>query len=122
MSVEIPTLSRALSQIPSEQLELGRAQNMIVSTIANSSYASYWPRIVGAFYNFAAAQIFTVSFYYDFATNTIKCSVNKKLISSDYIDNREVDAELQKPLRDCEFKVVDWIKVIMVGFSIQNNL
>ena len=78
--------------------DLGNVQRDIVEKVSNSFYSSWSPAFFGVFYNFRIAQIFHVSFYYDFENKQIKCNVNKKLIDSDCIDKKELDQKIIKKI------------------------
>jgi|GEM_PF-5601222 len=90
--------------------DLGDAQKNIIDNVSKSLYSSWFPLVFGAFYNFSIAQIFHVSFYYDFNEKQIKSTVNKELVSSDCIDKMDLDVKIQEKIQDFEFLLIDPIE------------
>jgi hypothetical protein len=107
MTTSISFLNQSLENGALERSDLGNAQKHITDRVSQSFYSSWSPRILEVFYNFAIAQIFHVSFYYDFNDKQIKCTVNKEHVTSDYTDNRDLDAKIEEKIQDFEFLLID---------------
>lgn len=103
-------LNKSLENVDLDRDDLGAAQNNIINKVSKSFYSSWSPAIFGVIYNFDIAQIFHVSFYYDFNDKEIKCTVNKELITSGYADKRELDAKIKEKIEDFEFLLIDPIE------------
>lgn len=103
-------LNKSLENGDLNRNDLGDAQKNIIDKVSKSFYSNWFPAIFGVFYNFDIAQIFHVSFYYDFNDKEIKCAVNKEIVTSDSIDKRELDTKIQEKIQDFEFLLIDTIE------------